>query len=231
MTGIALGLVYLPTIVIVGYYFEKKRSLAIAICTAGTGVGGIVFPVIIEKLIEFYGWRGSLWIMSGLMIQVFVCASLLRPLTHSEMKVYIDKWHRKRTGVVAKESSSGKFEVNMAFDGDVSGNSTENNSIDGKGVAVSKSSAFEETNEDEIEDDIFIDNTNSVTNVDQTESESIPENHNSERNKCSCIRKGWEAFTNYADIWLLENPIFLLYTTSFTLATVGECKNYKILYK
>ncbi len=37
--GIGFGLVYVPAIVAVGYYFDEKRSLAMGIAVCGTGLG------------------------------------------------------------------------------------------------------------------------------------------------------------------------------------------------
>ena len=37
--GFGLGLIYLPAVVAVGYYFEKRRALATGISVCGSGVG------------------------------------------------------------------------------------------------------------------------------------------------------------------------------------------------
>lgn len=39
LTGTGLGLLYLPAIVCVGHYFDKKRSLAMGFAVCGSGVG------------------------------------------------------------------------------------------------------------------------------------------------------------------------------------------------
>ncbi|CAF0747997.1 unnamed protein product [Didymodactylos carnosus] len=41
--GIGMGLIYLPSIVMVGHYFEKKRAIATGITVSGTGIGSITF--------------------------------------------------------------------------------------------------------------------------------------------------------------------------------------------
>ncbi|VBB35587.1 unnamed protein product, partial [Acanthocheilonema viteae] len=46
------GLIYLPSIVTVGYYFEKKRSIATGIAVAGSGVGTFVLPPLCIVLIN-----------------------------------------------------------------------------------------------------------------------------------------------------------------------------------
>ena len=37
--GVGFGLIYVPAIVAVGFYFEKKRSLAMGIAVCGSGLG------------------------------------------------------------------------------------------------------------------------------------------------------------------------------------------------
>ena len=43
VSGIGFGLIYLPAVVCVGYYFESKRALATGIAVCGSGVGTFVF--------------------------------------------------------------------------------------------------------------------------------------------------------------------------------------------
>ncbi|OWF35485.1 monocarboxylate transporter 12-like [Mizuhopecten yessoensis] len=76
--GIGFGLVYTPTIIIVSYYFEKRRALATGIATCGSGIGGFVFAPLSVLLLETYGWRGSLWIITGIVLNGIVFASFYR---------------------------------------------------------------------------------------------------------------------------------------------------------
>ena len=41
--GFGLGLVYLPSVVAVNYYFERRRALAAGIAVCGSGVGTFLF--------------------------------------------------------------------------------------------------------------------------------------------------------------------------------------------
>ncbi|XP_060068752.1 monocarboxylate transporter 12-like [Ylistrum balloti] len=82
--GIGFGLVYTPTIIIVSYYFEKRRALATGIATCGSGIGGFVFAPLSVLLLETYGWRGAMWIITGIVLNGIVFASFYRsdyPLT------------------------------------------------------------------------------------------------------------------------------------------------------
>ncbi|KAB7502770.1 Monocarboxylate transporter 12, partial [Armadillidium nasatum] len=51
IAGFGFGLIYLPAVVAVGYYFESKRALATGIAVCGSGVGTMIFPPL---------WMGAL---------------------------------------------------------------------------------------------------------------------------------------------------------------------------
>ena len=71
---------YLPAIVMVGYYFEKKRAFATGIAVCGSGIGAFVFAPLCEKLIEEYSWKGATWIIAAICLNGTVCGALFRPL-------------------------------------------------------------------------------------------------------------------------------------------------------
>ncbi|XP_074040298.1 monocarboxylate transporter 1 [Leptinotarsa decemlineata] len=79
-TGIGFGLIYLPAIVSVTTYFEKKRSLATGIAVCGSGFGTFIFAPIINKLLAEYGWRGSILIIGAIVLECILFGSLFRPL-------------------------------------------------------------------------------------------------------------------------------------------------------
>ncbi|XP_050297027.1 monocarboxylate transporter 3 isoform X2 [Anthonomus grandis grandis] len=80
--GIGFGLIYLPAVVCVGYYFETKRSLATGIAVCGSGVGTFAFAPLAEILLEAYGWRGANLILAGLILNCVLFGALMRPLTY-----------------------------------------------------------------------------------------------------------------------------------------------------
>lgn len=75
-----MGLAHGPTLVMVGKYFNKKRGLANSLANIGAGVGGLIFPPLIRIMLDYYGLRGTLMILSGVMLNITIIAALLRPL-------------------------------------------------------------------------------------------------------------------------------------------------------
>ena len=55
--GIGFGLMYLPCIVMVGFYFDKKRALATGIAVCGAGIGTFVLAPIVNFLVSEYSWK------------------------------------------------------------------------------------------------------------------------------------------------------------------------------
>uniref|UniRef100_A0A1I8H2I6 MFS domain-containing protein n=1 Tax=Macrostomum lignano TaxID=282301 RepID=A0A1I8H2I6_9PLAT len=90
LTGIKLGgsplvsigtsLMYLPSMVIVGLYFDKRRSTAMGIAFGGSGLGMFALGPLMEYLMDVYSWRGALLVLAGIMLNGVVFASLMRPL-------------------------------------------------------------------------------------------------------------------------------------------------------
>lgn len=77
---------YVPSHVLSGLYFLKHRSMATGIATAGSGMGAAVFPIIMYHIIQYYGWRGSLFIVAGLNLHLIIFAALLRPVPNKLLK-------------------------------------------------------------------------------------------------------------------------------------------------
>ncbi|XP_019864725.1 monocarboxylate transporter 3 isoform X2 [Aethina tumida] len=80
--GIGFGLIYLPAVVCVGYYFETKRSLATGIAVCGSGVGTFVFAPLATMLKEEFGWRGATLILAGMILNCVIFGALMRPLEY-----------------------------------------------------------------------------------------------------------------------------------------------------
>ncbi|GFN75716.1 monocarboxylate transporter family [Plakobranchus ocellatus] len=61
-------------------YFNRKRGLFVGVVTSGSGIGLLVIASLTDLLINQYGWRGCYLVISGILLNLCVCASLMRPL-------------------------------------------------------------------------------------------------------------------------------------------------------
>ena len=65
-TGLGNGLVFCPSIAIITTYFTKHRALAVGIAGAGGATGGVVYPLIAQKLLPSIGYGWTLRVMGFL---------------------------------------------------------------------------------------------------------------------------------------------------------------------
>ena len=77
-------MIYIPAIIIVGFYFERKRALANGIANSGSGLGAFIYAPLGHYLLTVYGWRGTLLILAGLVLNCMVFAILFRPLVNKK---------------------------------------------------------------------------------------------------------------------------------------------------
>jgi MFS transporter, MCT family, solute carrier family 16 (monocarboxylic acid transporters), member 14 len=89
MGGIGFCFIYMPSVIIVGYYFEKWRPLATGIALCGSGVGTFILAPISTNLIELYGWKNTLLMQAGEKLHFEVCA-----LTYFENSISYDSFVR-----------------------------------------------------------------------------------------------------------------------------------------
>ena len=77
---------YLPAIVMVGFYFEKRRAFVTGVAVCGSGIGGFIFAPLCEMLLRVYGWKGATWIIGGICLNGMVFGALFRPLDQNKPK-------------------------------------------------------------------------------------------------------------------------------------------------
>lgn len=96
--GMGFGLMYLPAIVVVGFYFKKRRALASGMAVCGSGIGAFVLAPVSLVLITYFGWKGATWIISAIVLNGVVMAFLFRPLESNidEPKKCIDKGQKEK---------------------------------------------------------------------------------------------------------------------------------------
>jgi len=79
--GTAVGITYVPSISVLSHYFHRRRALAMGIAVSGSGVGGAVHPIMLNKLfhgpVGFHnGVRASAGVLGGLLI---IAILLMKP--------------------------------------------------------------------------------------------------------------------------------------------------------
>ncbi|GIY29993.1 monocarboxylate transporter 2 [Caerostris darwini] len=87
--GIAFTCTFTPGITMIAKYFYRRRGLANGLTMAGNALGGIVMPLVANKLISEYSVRGCFLIMASVLLHACVGAMLWQPV----------EWHQKKNPV------------------------------------------------------------------------------------------------------------------------------------
>merc|ERR1719336_1867230 len=82
-TGFGFGLIYLPAIVSVSMYFEKKRAFATGIAVCGSGLGTFIMAPVTKELITQLEWKGAMLVTSAIILGIIFFGCLMRPLRNT----------------------------------------------------------------------------------------------------------------------------------------------------
>lgn len=88
-TGFGVGLATSAAFVALNHYFKVKRGQAVGLSMAGTAAGTFFLPQIVKILLEAFGFRGAVLMISGLALHAAAGSMLLQPV----------KWHMKEVPI------------------------------------------------------------------------------------------------------------------------------------
>lgn len=78
LSGLAMGILYVTAVVSVAFWFDKRRNLAVSLASCGIGFGTVLYSPLTHWLLEFYGWRSTIIILAGTLLNMCVCGALMR---------------------------------------------------------------------------------------------------------------------------------------------------------
>ncbi|XP_035432906.2 monocarboxylate transporter 14 [Spodoptera frugiperda] len=123
IAGLGLGLVYVTAVVSIAYWFEKKRNLAVGLGACGTGVGTFLYAPMTQYFIDEYGWRGTILLLSGTLLNLCVCGCVMRDPEwwieeQKRQKSSRDEGKLKKDDDKSRYSSSASISIPYVFDFD-----------------------------------------------------------------------------------------------------------------
>ena len=96
---------------ILTYYFDARLARANGVSSTGVAVATFALPPFLQLLIEYYGWRGTLLILAGLVANMGACGALYRP-TEMEYCSKLRNSHSSRSiNGVSRQSSISKEKI------------------------------------------------------------------------------------------------------------------------
>lgn len=120
MGGFGFGMIYLPAVVAVGYYFETKRSLATGIAVCGSGFGTFLFAPFATYLLQNFDWKNANLILAGLILNCAIFGALMRPLTYPKektVKPLMQRMYEEKRMQMERGSIGGSYFLVQRQDG------------------------------------------------------------------------------------------------------------------
>lgn len=146
--GIGFGLIYVPAVITVGFYFERFRALATGIAVCGSGVGTFVFAPVCATLIKAIGWRCTLIAQALMVLTCILFASTFKPVKPTKLKNLKNKDELEKPELIMDSSKLNpttrrKMETALANMRAASTNSlNENNATIPRMLGVSNNAAY-----------------------------------------------------------------------------------------
>ncbi|KAJ8318884.1 hypothetical protein KUTeg_003975 [Tegillarca granosa] len=124
IAGFGISIEFVTSLVVVAFYFEKKRALAIGLAVCGSGIGTFVFAPLLKYLMDEYDWRGALLIVGGVTMNLVVCGALFRPLEFTPEERYLNNLEtfEKMSSSISKASlrdNSGNRSRHVSNSGEI----------------------------------------------------------------------------------------------------------------
>ncbi|CAG7923342.1 unnamed protein product [Penicillium olsonii] len=91
LLGVGTCLIYMPSVTVAPTWFSLHRGLAMGIILAGTGVGGVAWPLAFRYLIDAVGFRNTLRITAGIsLVLVFGSGIFIRWPTNQLARIQVE---------------------------------------------------------------------------------------------------------------------------------------------
>lgn len=95
--GIGFGLIIPASFTTFNNYFVKNRILWMSFAQTLIGVGSMFYPVLMQKLLETYGFRGCLMVLAGINSHAVLGMLLMQPV----------EWHMRKVTVKDEDNANG----------------------------------------------------------------------------------------------------------------------------
>ena len=79
VSGIGYNFLYVPTWIAANTYYRKRKQLANGLVMSGSAIGVVIFPPVIEWLLNIYGLQGTFMILGGIALHTIVIGALIPP--------------------------------------------------------------------------------------------------------------------------------------------------------
>ncbi|XP_076107602.1 monocarboxylate transporter 13-like isoform X2 [Mytilus galloprovincialis] len=78
--GIGMSFSYCSLLVAVDKYFTERKFIAMSLAILGGSFGMVIMPILVESLLQKYGFHGAILVHAGISLNVIVCGAVVFPL-------------------------------------------------------------------------------------------------------------------------------------------------------
>ncbi|CAH0724771.1 unnamed protein product, partial [Brenthis ino] len=214
LLGLGLGLIQNASFVAINSYFKVRKSLAVGLAMAGTGVGQTLMPHVVRYFLEHFGFKGACLLLASLSLHGICGTILIQPV----------EWHMKE---VEEEVIIDEKMYLLKEKNDVVKNKEYNGVNDDAykdGRRVTESSVTPENGGKKLSNE-KTSQSHKELNQKLITNEKINGNNDIPKPKKTFMRKMYELF----DISLLSSPRFLNVIIG-TALTVVSIQNFSMIY-
>lgn len=238
----------MPAILMVQYYFDKKRAFAGGLSLMGQGMGTFVILPILRVFVREYGWRGAMVLHAGLTLHSLLLSSLYIPfdldsiVEKSEIAKSVITENNKRDGQVHKQevnTNTSEYPINL-YSNDkhkIKDNQTlkPGFEIQSKSLSPSNtndSSTYGHKDKEHKAIDPLIGNsekeiTSGHCNV--SEKPTTSTNYNNIASVSTMFKKLVVVVKSLWDFSLFKSPVYAIYTFGLVFVQIGQVLFYRFI--
>ncbi|KAH8237767.1 hypothetical protein KR038_011572, partial [Drosophila bunnanda] len=98
--GLAFGLIVPTCYTTFNHYFVKNRVMWMSFAQTLIGLGAMLYPIVMQKLLHWYGFRGCLLILTGINAHAVLGMLVMHPV----------EWHMRKVPISPEEAASASEE-------------------------------------------------------------------------------------------------------------------------
>lgn len=96
---------------LIGVHFSRFRKLAFCVSGCGCGLGGFVFPPVVEVLDQRFGWRGVMLLIAGANLNLLAVAAVARSPRGENVEPRVEEVSMKKPLPISDQDSLNESSV------------------------------------------------------------------------------------------------------------------------
>lgn len=113
--GLGNGILSSPSVIIVGYYFEKYRAIASGLAMCGSSAGIIVMSPLFEEFDKRWGWQRTMQLQAALIVGCGILSLTFKAIEPAKLTVEEDEPYQLDACADAISETSSQIEFSYIY--------------------------------------------------------------------------------------------------------------------